>query len=106
MTEEVIGAHVVDPAGNPAGGMTEHTGIHIDWQNGPLGRGPDRKEPNGAFVEDVIWAAIDRLMFYQTTKYACVHNDIAIKALRLALDILEWRTRTREARQVEGTYAQ
>lgn len=101
--DEVIGLHRMDPQENPAGGITEHTGMKIQWQDGPLGRGADRKPQNGAFVEEVIWAAIDRLMFYQTTKYGCFHNDMAIRLLRLAVDILNWRTKMRESRGVEGT---
>ena len=31
-----------DPNGNPAGGFVVGEGIYINWQNGPLGRGPDR----------------------------------------------------------------
>jgi len=102
--EEIIGAHIEDPDGNPAGGRTEHTGLTIEWQNGPLGRGAERKEQNGAMVEDVIGAAIDRLLFYQQSKFACFQNDLAIRLLRMALEILQWRTRMREARGVEGTH--
>ena len=37
---------------DPAGGFVHGKGFRIDWQNGPLGRGNERQEPNGAFVED------------------------------------------------------
>ena len=93
-------------AGNPAGGTTSAVGVEIRWQQGPLGRGVDRKEPNGAFVETVILAAIDRLRFYQTAadgKFACQQNADAIEALALARAHLEARTREREQRGVEGT---
>ena len=49
--------HWSDKDGNPAGGVSSGRGFAISWQNGPLGRGVERREPNGAFVEDVIAAA-------------------------------------------------
>lgn len=97
-------AHMTDANGNPAGGLTTGTGIRIDWQDGPLGRGPDRKEPNGAFVEDVIRAAIGRLRFYQESKFKCRENALALTKLEEALLWLQSRTANREARGVEGTH--
>lgn len=89
----------------PSGGFVEGTGLRIDWQNGPLGRDADRKEPNGAFVETVIAAALQRIEHYQTTKFACRENAIAITKLEEALHWLNSRTQKREKRQVEGTHA-
>ena len=94
-----------DEAGNPAGGHTYGTGFTIAWQNGPLGRGEDRIEPNGAFVETIIAAACDRLEFYQASKFTCQENADAIRSLKAALSILNERTRKREQRTVEGTHA-
>lgn len=85
-----------DTAGNPEGGVTFGTGFTISWQRGPLGRGPDRVEPNGAFVEDIIAAAKDRLEFYQKSKFACTENANAIFYLGVVLQILESRTARRE----------
>lgn len=105
--KEIIGAHIVDPEGNPAGGKTESVGMRIEWQNGPLGRGSERQEQNGAFVEDILGAAIDRLYFYQAAsnrRFACFQNDLVIRMLKLCLELLDWRTRMREARGVEGTH--
>lgn len=93
-----------DQAGNPAGGRVTGVGISIEWQNGPLGRGQDRKEPNGAFVESVIWAARERLEHYQGTKFSCRENAEAIRHLDQALEILGSRTSRREAEGVEGTH--
>lgn len=96
-----------DPDENPTGGTVKGTGIDIEWQNGPLGRGDDRKEPNGAFVETVISAALQRIQFYQTAsagKFACRENALAITKLEEALHWLEARTKAREARQLEGTH--
>jgi hypothetical protein len=97
-----------DPDGNPTGGTVVGTGLGITWQNGPLGRGDDRKAPNGAFVETVIAAAKQRLEFYESAcdgKFHCFENEVAIQRLEEALKILNERTRKREARQVEGTHA-
>lgn len=94
----------VDDNGNPAGGVVEGVGLSIVWQNGPLGRGEDRKEPNGAFVETVIAAAKQRIEFYQASKFNCRENALAITKLEEALHWLNHRTAAREARAVEGTH--
>lgn len=98
-----------DANDNPAGGYVEATGIHISWQDGPLGRGGDRREPSGAFVEGVIAAALQRLQFYQQPAgivgmFACRQNALAITKLEEALHWLQDRTAEREARGVEGTH--
>lgn len=96
--------HQTDESGNPAGGLTHGKGITIVWQNGPLVADGARGEPNGAFVEGVIQAAIGRLEHYQESKFACNANAMAIKDLESALKRLAARTRDREARGVEGTH--
>jgi hypothetical protein len=101
----IVTHYFCDADGNPAGGTTYGRGFTIGWQNGPLGRGAERKEPNGAFVEDVIEAAADRLAYYQGTKFASDHNARALDALRSALTALNERTADREGRKVEGTHA-
>jgi len=95
----------LDANGNPAGGTTFGQGFTIGWQNGPLNRDADRIEPNGAFVEDIISAAIDRIQFYQQGKFNCETNAEAIRYLDQALSSLNSRTADREARKVEGTHA-
>jgi hypothetical protein len=104
MKQIINGEHFNDENGNPAGGETTGTGINLTWQNGPLGRDGERKEPNGAFVEGVIQAALDRLNYYQASKFACETNAEAVDHLELALRALERRTAEREARAVEGTH--
>lgn len=106
MKQHITCENLTDADGNPAGGSVSGTGISIQWQNGPLGRGADRKEPNGAFVEGVIAAALQRLAFYQESKFACVENVAAMSHLETALQHLERRTAEREARAVEGTHAE
>ena len=99
--------NIVDVNGNPSGGTVDGDGLCIEWQNGPLGRGATRTEPNGAFVETVIDAARQRLVFYQTAsagRFACEENALAISALEGALTVLNKRTMDREKRAVEGTH--
>lgn len=101
--------HWLDENGNPAGGVSTTRGATISWQNGPLGRiGTDeRKEPNGAFVEDIIQMAIGRLEFYQTasdSRFACEENAEAIRLLKQAGVVLDSRTKRREAARTEGTH--
>lgn len=104
MRQEITFDNYSDSNGNPSGGFVSGTGIDIRWQNGPLGRGEDRQEPNGAFVEGVIQAAIQRLEYYQSSQFKCRENALAITKLEEALLWLGERTRKREERQVEGTH--
>ena len=96
--------HNNDADGNPAGGFTRAIGLDLKWQDGPLGRGKDRKEPNGTFVETVIAAAIGRIQFYQDGKFGCRENSLAITKLQEALHWMQHRTRDRERREVEGEH--
>jgi hypothetical protein len=104
MNQTVTHDHKSDSDGNPAGGHTEGVGLSIDWQNGPLAVDGTRREPNGAFVEGVIEAAIKRIEFYQASKFHCIHNAVALGHLQAAAEVLAERTRDREDRQVEGTH--
>lgn len=96
--------HWLDQDANPAGGVSTGRGFTISWQNGPLGHGNTRREPNGAFVEDVIQAVMSRLQFYQQSRFACQANEDALNSLHDAARALDARTRDREMRQVEGTH--
>ena len=104
MESKVFHNNKSDENGRPAGGCTHGRGFTIAWQDGPLGTGPDRIEPNGAFVEDVITAAIGRLEHYQASEFACDENAEALANLYDARYVLRQRTRDREARGVEGTH--
>lgn len=96
--------HWVDANGNPAGGVSTGTGFTISWQNGPLGRGAERKDPNGAFVETLIQAVIGRIEFYQDSKFNSVENAVALLNLENALIALQSRTARREEAGTEGTH--
>ena len=91
-------------SGAPAGGVTQGRGFTISWQNGPLGRDEDRLEPNGAFVEDIIDAAVDRIEFYNRAGFECPENFETLRLLRRALEVQDSRTKSREAAGVEGTH--
>lgn len=104
MLQTITEDHFTDESGNPSGGNTLGTGLFIRWQHGPLSVDGERLEPNGAFVEGVIQAALGRLEFYQASKFRCRENALAITKLEEALLWLGKRTDDREARGVEGTH--
>ena len=107
MLDEFEARNFEDEGGNPSGGEVRGVGLYINWQQGPLGRGEERKEPNGAFVETVIAAAKQRIEFYQTVglgRFSCRENALAITKLQEALFWLNYRTEQRELRGVEGTH--
>lgn len=102
-------SHDSDKNDNPAGGTSTGIGIMVKWQNGPLGKigSPDRKEPNGAFVETVIAVAKNRLEYYQKEnrgKFYCGENAVAIEYLTKAMLVLQGRTQRRQMAGVEGTH--
>ncbi|MEN8233791.1 MAG: hypothetical protein ABFR89_02570 [Actinomycetota bacterium] len=97
--------------GWPTGGETylnvEHPffddrdAMAIVWQDGIIGEGGQ----NGAFLEDVIEAARQRLRFFQAnSKTRCRENAIALTHLETALAWLDLRTRNRTVQGVENSY--
>lgn len=78
--------------------VAEHPGSH-------QGPGIEPREPvDGAFVEDVIAAAADRIDSYQRGRFPSEENAAAIFLLEGALAALDRRTARREAAGVEGTH--
>lgn len=107
MLQEFKSHNYADSKGNPSGGSVSSTGLSIIWQDGPLGQGEERKEPNGAFVETVIAAVTQRIEWYQEVsegKFQCNENAWAIDRLTEALNHLNNRTERREKEGVEGTH--
>lgn len=104
MRQEIRVVNTRDDKGLPAGGTVDAVGLQITWQNGPLGRGADRVEPNGCFVETVIAAAKQRIEWYQDSRFNCRENALAITKLDEALHWLEARTKRREVAGTEGTH--
>lgn len=102
--QEIECVNINDENDRPAGGYVLGTGLQINWQNGPLGRGDNRSEPNGAFVETVIQAAIQRIIYYNDNGFGCRENSLAITKLEEALHWLNARTQRREQAGTEGTH--
>lgn len=107
----------LDEGGNPTGGFVdlyvgeevEYAPAHVVkilWQDGPRGRGEGKPlaEPNGAFVEDVLWAALQRLEFFNESKYRDRANSLAITHIEQALQALKDRQLERSHRNVEGKH--
>jgi len=104
MEQPFTAEHFVDADKNPAGGLSEATGIRIQWQHGPLKVGGVQRDPNGAFVETVLHIAKNRLDFYQGSKFNCADNQEAIDHILKAIEALNRRTKNRTERGVEGTH--
>jgi len=108
-SEELVESEFrVDADGNPTGGYTtlvtdaDERVMSIDWQDGIVGDSGQ----NGAFVEDVIEAARQRIQFFNSNpKFRCRENSLAITKLEEALQWLDWRTRQRLLQGIENTYA-
>lgn len=85
---------------------SEFPALYIRWQDGPRGQeGTDELlPPNGAFVEDVLWAALQRLEFFNEGKYKSRANSIAISNIEQALQALKDRQLERSYRGVEGKH--
>lgn len=97
--------HFTSAEGVPLGGVTYGLGFTVSWQHGATRTHPgDEPVKNGAFVEDVLLAAVDRLEHYQASPFACEENQVAISYVKNALAELHARTASREARGVEGTH--
>ena len=112
-TQEWSNTNNLDDNGNPAGGHFEvltKQGQELMrgvWQDGPLGRGENRMEPNGVFVETMLQITRNRIEFYQAAqdgKFACPENAEAIACIDKAQKAMSSRTARREAAGVEGTH--
>ncbi len=95
-----------DENDNPTGGVVVGVGLNVKWQDGPRGQeGTDELlPPNGAFVEDVLWAALQRLEFFNESKYRDRANSMAITHIEQALQALKDRQLERSHRKVEGKH--
>lgn len=113
--DKMVCQNMVDDDENPTGGYVSlivekggepHNALTVNWQDGP--RGTDEagvlKDPNGAFVEDVILAAIQRLEFFQGSKYESDYNAEAAGHLAQAIEALEKRSNERAAAGTLGKH--
>lgn len=104
----VVSEFTVDQDGNPTGGTTSMVApamadvvMELHWQNGLIG--PDGQ--NGVFIEDVLEAARQRLLFFNSnTKTRCRENSLAITKIEEALQWLDWRQRQRQIHDIANSY--
>lgn len=87
------------PATTVAGGVVEGCSTQISFQNGPIAE----SGVNGLTQEVLLAIVIDRLEGFQSGKFACQDNALALEYTRSAQKALQKRTRERMARNVEGT---
>ena len=120
VNRRMVAENKVDENANPTGGHvilgveengTERAVLHIEWQDGPRGTGETNADgspvllpPNGAFVEDVLWAALQRLEFFNAGKYRDRANSLAITHIEQALQALKDRQLEHSYRGVEGKH--
>ena len=83
-----------DEHSNPKGGETRGEGFFIRWQNGV-------QDLDGATLEEVIDACVQRLSFFQGGKFPCAENALAIASLQGARAVLELRQRNRPGGEKE-----
>lgn len=96
----------LDAQGRPNGGTVVGTGLSITWQKGPI-RDEESGlpgEPNGAFVETVLAAVLQRVEHYNTTEFRCRENSLALTHMEEALHWLNARQLRRAAEGVDGTH--
>lgn len=74
----------------------------IKFQNGPVKEAGYNGHTNEAFLAVLI----DRLRGFQSGKFACRENALALTKLEEAAQWLAHRTRQRLARGVEGTHGE
>lgn len=100
----ILCRNFTDNNGNPAGGYAHGRGISIVWQDGPRGKLPNGElaASNGAFVEDALVAAWQRLKFFQSSHFDHADNFEAMTHIQRALGSLERRAKERAARGVLG----
>lgn len=96
-----------DEAGKPAGGVAyielpgDREVVYVKFQNGPILESGGR---NGAFVEDLLFIAKQRIEWYNAVGFSCPENLKALQGIQEALGALEARTQRRIAQGVEGTH--
>lgn len=98
--------YFIDSKGRPEGGVTQAPGLLIAWQSGPMKDSASGEEfpRNGAFVMDVILAAIQRIAFYQQSEFECEENEEALIHLHEAVNALQRRIDRRTAAGIQGTH--
>lgn len=88
-------------AEHPEWGKAVFSRSVLVFQNGPI----RETGVNGITHEVLIEIILDRLKGFQTTKYVCRENEMAIKALEEAKNWLNARTQKRMDQGIEGTHS-
>ena len=78
----------------------DETYLNVRFQNGPIADAGT----NGVTHEALLAILIDRLQGFQSGKFACRENALALTKLQEAQMWLKSRTEARLARGVEGTH--
>ncbi len=81
------------------GGRLVRACLDIQFQDGPIAE----NGVNGISNESLLAIVQDRLEGFQSGKFACVENEDALRAVKLALRVLNDRTAKRIALGIEGT---
>ena len=84
-----------------SGGTVAGPGMIIQWQDGPMVAAVQ----TGTLVDDVLWAAQQRLEAYDETGLKCRENSIAITKIEEARLWLAKRHADRVKRGVAHTYS-
>lgn len=97
----------LDGDGNPASGYVHGPGFSATFQDGPRGKDENGNlaPANGAFVEDLLAGAFQRLAHFQGTKFKHAKNAEAMEHIQRAIDALSSRAQERAARGVLGANA-
>lgn len=94
--------HVYEVSGfNIPDAPAESGYVKISFQNGPI----NENGINGLTQEVLLAIVADRLRSFQSGKFACRENALALTAVEEAMNWLHQRTRQRMNRGVEGTHA-
>lgn len=93
--------YYVSPA-NPPSDTVAGEFASVRFQNGPVGE----HGVNGCHQEDLLAIVIHRLRGFQSGKFACRENALALTKIEEAMHWLNSRTITRQQRGVEGTNQQ
>lgn len=80
---------------SPFGGAVFGNGFTIVWRS--------MNNPNGATMEAIIRAMMERLNRFQQGPLPSEYNQRALQYLHMALEMMEKRTEDRKQRNVEGT---
>lgn len=72
----------------------------VNFQNGPI----NENGVNGISNEALLAIVRDRLEGFQSGEFACLENEMALRHVNQAMDVLHSRTKERLERGVEGTH--